>query len=100
MMEGTIWPHQSIFSHPIPTSKRKESSPEHISPLPPHTPILSFSDNLIIKFSTELSQDTGLNSDDVISTLQYYSLLKYWKGNHIVLKRKVGQMTRSCDHFI
>ena len=41
---------------------------------------------------TELSQETGLimNNDDVISTLQYYSLLKYWKGNHIVLKRKVS----------
>ena len=41
----------------------------------------------------ELSQETGMNSDDVISTLQYYSLLKYWKGNHIILKRKVSHMT-------
>jgi hypothetical protein len=36
-----------------------------------------------------MSQDTGLNSDDIVSTLQFYSLLKYWKGKHIVLKRKV-----------
>ena len=46
----------------------------------------------------ELSQETGLNSDDVISTLQYYSLLKYWKGNYIILKRKVCHMTRLHAH--
>ena len=52
----------------------------------------------IILLSVEVSQETGLNSDDVISTLQYYSLLKYWKGNHIILKRKVCHMTRSHAH--
>ena len=55
---------------------------------------------VIIFFIVELSQETGLNSDDVISTLQYYSLLKYWKGNHIILKRKVCHMTRSHDRLI
>jgi len=36
----------------------------------------------------ELSQECGLTCDDIISTLQYYSLLKYWKGKHIIIKRK------------
>lgn len=36
----------------------------------------------------ELSQDTGLSCDDIVSTLQYYGLLKYWKGKHIVLLKK------------
>ena len=95
-----LWPHQSIFSHPIPTYKEKlELSRVRPPPSNTHTKLNS-SDNLIIKFPVELSQETGLNSDDVISTLQYYSLLKYWKGNHIILKRKVGHMTRSCDHLI
>ena len=38
----------------------------------------------------EMSQETGLNSDDIVSTLQFYSMLKYWKGKHIVLKRKAS----------
>lgn len=37
-----------------------------------------------------MSQETGLSSDDIVSTLQFYSMLKYWKGKHIVLKRKVS----------
>ena len=40
--------------------------------------------------STEVGMETGLNSDDIVSTLQYYGLLKYWKGKHIILKRKVS----------
>ncbi len=38
-----------------------------------------------------MSLETGLNSDDIVSTLQFYSMLKYWKGKHIVLKRKVRE---------
>ena len=38
----------------------------------------------------DISQETGLNVDDIISTLQFYSMLKYWKGKHIVLKNKVS----------
>lgn len=41
--------------------------------------------NISIK---EVGMETGLNSDDIVSTLQYYGLLKYWKGKHIILKRK------------
>ena len=44
----------------------------------------------VVSFCTEVSMETGLNSDDIVSTLQYYGLLKYWKGKHIILKRKVS----------
>ena len=37
----------------------------------------------------ELSQESGIKCDDLVSTMQYYGLLKYWKGKHIVLRRKV-----------
>ena len=36
----------------------------------------------------ELSQESGLHCDDIISTLQFHGLLKYWKGKHIILRRK------------
>ena len=39
---------------------------------------------------TELSQESGIKCDDLVSTMQYYGLLKYWKGKHMVLRRKVG----------
>ena len=38
----------------------------------------------------ELSQESGIKCDDLVSTMQYYGMLKYWKGKHIVLKRKVS----------
>ena len=37
----------------------------------------------------DMSQESGITQDDLVSTLQYYSLVKYWKGKHIVLKNKV-----------
>jgi len=33
----------------------------------------------------ELSQKTGIMSNDLISTLQYLGMLKYWKGKHIII---------------
>lgn len=46
----------------------------------------SFSDKEIsIK---DLSQETAINSYDIVSTLQAMGMMKYWKGRHIVLKRK------------
>ncbi|XP_064397134.1 histone acetyltransferase KAT7-like isoform X3 [Halichondria panicea] len=38
--------------------------------------------------NAEVGMETGVNSDDIVSTLQYYGLLKYWKGKHIILLRK------------
>jgi histone acetyltransferase MYST2 len=43
----------------------------------------------------ELSQESGVTQDDVISTLQYFSLVKYWKGKHIILKNKILQQSQS-----
>eukprot|EP00731_Ephydatia_muelleri_P009543 Em0005g129a len=36
----------------------------------------------------ELSQESGLHCDDIISTFQFHGLLKYWKGKHIILRKK------------
>ncbi|XP_078672815.1 histone acetyltransferase KAT7-like isoform X2 [Branchiostoma floridae x Branchiostoma belcheri] len=36
----------------------------------------------------DLSTETGVNPYDIVSTLQAMSMLKYWKGKHIVLKRQ------------
>lgn len=43
---------------------------------------------------TDVSQESGITQDDLVSTLQYYSLVKYWKGKHIVLKNKVREGRR------
>lgn len=32
-----------------------------------------------------MSQHTGINSNDIVSTLQLMGLLKYWKGTHLIL---------------
>ena len=44
---------------------------------------------VLLCVSTDMSQESGITQDDLVSTLQYYSLVKYWKGKHIVLKNKV-----------
>lgn len=36
----------------------------------------------------DLSQETAINAYDIVSTLQALSMLKYWKGKHVVLKKK------------
>ncbi|XP_035213373.1 histone acetyltransferase KAT7-like [Stegodyphus dumicola] len=36
----------------------------------------------------DLSQETAITAYDIVSTLQALGLLKYWKGKHIVLKRR------------
>uniref|UniRef100_UPI00358E6E40 histone acetyltransferase KAT7-like isoform X2 n=1 Tax=Myxine glutinosa TaxID=7769 RepID=UPI00358E6E40 len=36
----------------------------------------------------EMSQETAVNPADIVSTLQYLQMLKYWKGKHLVLKRQ------------
>jgi len=44
-----------------------------------------------------VSQESGITQDDLVSTLQYYSLVKYWKGKHIVLKNKVREGGRKVQ---
>ncbi|KAI0210916.1 Histone acetyltransferase KAT7 [Lamellibrachia satsuma] len=36
----------------------------------------------------DLSQETAVNANDIVSTLQSLGMLKYWKGKHLVLKRQ------------
>lgn len=36
----------------------------------------------------DLSQETAITAYDIVSTLQALGLLKYWKGKHIILKRR------------
>ena len=42
-----------------------------------------------------MSQETAINANDIVSTLQAHGMLKYWKGKHLVLKKQVSA-TR-CD---
>lgn len=37
----------------------------------------------------DVSQETAINANDIVSTLQALGMLKYWKGKHLVLKRQV-----------
>jgi hypothetical protein len=36
----------------------------------------------------DTSLETGILSNDIISTFQYIGLIKYWKGKHVILKNK------------
>lgn len=36
----------------------------------------------------DISQETGVNAHDIISTLQAMGMLKYWKGKHLILTRQ------------
>lgn len=37
----------------------------------------------------ELSKQSGINSDDLVSTMQRLGIIKYCRGQHIVLNDKV-----------
>ncbi|XP_064651228.1 histone acetyltransferase KAT7-like [Lineus longissimus] len=36
----------------------------------------------------DISQETAINANDIVSTLQALGMLKYWKGKHLVLKKQ------------
>ncbi|KAK3733941.1 hypothetical protein QZH41_009599 [Actinostola sp. cb2023] len=36
----------------------------------------------------DISQETAIHPNDIVSTLQYLGILKYWKGKHVVLRSK------------
>jgi len=70
-----------------------------------------YGENISIK---DLSQETAINAYDIVSTLQSLGMLKYWKGKHLVLKRKdilddfkskqkkkknIKNIDRSCLHW-
>ena len=48
-----------------------------------------------VLFFLEISEKMSLHPNDIISTLQFLGMLKYWKGRHMVLLRKVGTIM-SC----
>ena len=39
--------------------------------------------------STELSKRSGVNADDLVSTMQRLGILKYCRGQHLVVRDKV-----------
>ena len=49
-------------------------------------------------YSLDLSQETAVNANDIVSTLQSLGMLKYWKGKHLVLKRQVS-LTLTNSHL-
>jgi hypothetical protein len=50
--------------------------------------------NISIK---DMSQMTAIKTEDIISTLQSLSLIKYWKGQHIIsVTPKVIEGTCTC----
>ncbi len=38
--------------------------------------------------NSDVSQQTGINAYDIVSTLQSMGMLKYWKGKHLVLTQR------------
>ena len=34
------------------------------------------------------SEEMGINRGDIISTLQVLGMIKYWKGQHVILKKE------------
>ena len=46
-------------------------------------------DNLEVSIK-DLSNETGILTNDIISTFQYIGLIKYWKGKHVIIKNKVS----------
>jgi len=35
-----------------------------------------------------MSEEMGIHSYDIVSTLQYLGMIKYWKGKHVILKKE------------
>jgi len=44
--------------------------------------------NYVIIIS-DVSTETAINANDIVSTLQALGMLKYWKGKHLILRRQV-----------
>lgn len=48
--------------------------------------------NVILNFAiivSDVSTETAINANDIVSTLQALGMLKYWKGKHLILRRQV-----------
>ena len=52
-----------------------------------------------------ISERTGIKTEDIISTLQHLNMIKYWKGQHVILvsqkaideNRKAAKRPKLCD---
>jgi hypothetical protein len=44
---------------------------------------------------------SGIQSYDIISTLQFLGMIKYWRGKHIILKKEyvINDYLERWDHF-
>ena len=45
---------------------------------------------MISQVTTELSKQSGVNADDLVSTMQRLGILKYYKGQHVVVCDEVS----------
>ena len=54
-----------------------------------------YSQNVIS--SIDVSQETAINANDIVSTLQKLGMLKYWKGKHLVLKKQVNNSASKTE---
>jgi len=54
------------------------------------TPISHFHADLFTYayFLQAFCDEMGINPYDIVSTLQYLGMIKYWKGQHIILKKE------------
>ncbi|XP_065317509.1 uncharacterized protein LOC135925882 isoform X2 [Gordionus sp. m RMFG-2023] len=91
------------FSYLLARTEDKIGSPER--PLSDHGLVTyrSYWNSIILNYLSgkcqddkisikDLSQDSGIHTDDIISTLQFYRLLKSWRGNHIILKNELEEL--------
>ncbi len=48
----------------------------------------------------DLSIETGILANDIISTLQFIGLIKYWKGKHVIIRNKVNLINYHALKFL
>lgn len=69
--------------------------------------------NVVCKFVnvSDLSLETGIHPNDIVSTLQFLGMVKYWKGQYVLVKKLVRYdyhayamcnmcLSLSLSHFI
>lgn len=45
----------------------------------------------------DLSHETSVHANDLISTLQSLAMLKYWKGKHVILRNSVSTSSKNLS---
>ena len=56
----------------------------------------------IFFFFQAISEEMGIQSYDIISTLQFLGMIKYWRGKHIILKKEdiINQYLERYMNFV